>query len=90
MDFSDKIVQRNVITHVQAAIMSMAAVILDVFQAGRGIIVIKDMTYQVLINLILLFQYNLFHPVSFVFSLYIHLHICKKCNAKQNFWMIYF
>lgn len=52
MDFSDSIVLRNVKAHVQAAIVSMAVVIWDVSKAGRGIIVIKEMSYQVYINLI--------------------------------------
>lgn len=82
MDFSDKIVQRNVITHVQAAIMSMAVVILDVFQAGRGIIVIKDMTYQVLINLILLF--NIICFIQYLLYL-VYIYICTYAkNVMQN------
>lgn len=74
LDFSDRIVLRNVLAHVQAAIISMAVVIWDVLQAGRGIIVIKAMTYQVLIKLEYWFIYN--------------VCICtcaKKCNAMLNF-----
>lgn len=90
MDFSDSIVLRNVLAHVQAAIMSMAVVIWDVFQAGRGIIVIKDMTYQVLINLILLFNIiRLIHGLLYLIYIYICTY-AKKCNAKHNFLMIYF
>lgn len=68
MDFSGKIVLRNVIVHVQAAIVSMAVVIWDVYQAGWGIIVIKEMMYQVFISLIYLINMRFIQCLQFIYT----------------------
>lgn len=91
MDFSDSIVLRNVKAHVQAAIVSMAVVIWDVSKAGRGIIVIKEMSYQVYINLI--YPINIMRFIQCLQFIYIYMCIHEYAkngiNAKQNYWMVY-
>lgn len=65
MDSSDKIVLTNVIGHVQAVIVSMAVVIRDVTQDGRDTIAMKEMSYQVFMS----WMY-LFNTMSFISLIY--------------------